>query len=91
MRSYSTKAIAMLFWELQTQNTFANDADTYKIPIEFINEKEILTYSKKYKVSYRLKNSFEENIEIISNQIGYNLIISEKDIPYKNVEYKKIK
>ena len=65
-------------------------SDTYKIPIEFINEKEMLTYSKKYKVSYRLKNSFEENIEIISNQIGYNLIISEKEIPYKNVEYKKI-
>lgn len=67
-------------------NRLSND---FKVPIEFENlDHHILNDSEHHFILYKKEKSFEENIALLSMQIGYEITIQEKEIPCSIVLYK---
>ena len=66
-------------------------SDTYKIPIELVNFELLKENTKPHLVNYNLMDDFEESIARISTQIGYELILKEKNLRYTKITYSKKK
>jgi len=65
-------------------------SNEFKIPVEFekLNHHN-LKGSKHHFVLYSKEKSFEENITFLSKQIGHEITIQEKEMPYSVVLYHK--
>ena len=63
----------------------------YGIPIAFANI-EHSALSRKYReiLQYKLTDSFEESIEYIAAQVGFEILIEEEKLPYTVVIYEEL-
>lgn len=63
----------------------------HRIPITFANiEHSALSRKDREILQYKLTDSFEESIEYIAAQVGFEILIEEEKLPYTVVIYEEL-
>lgn len=66
-------------------------SSTHKIPIVFANIEHAALFRKDRDIiHYKLNGSFEQNIQYIADQVGFEILIEEEELPYTVVIYEEL-